>query len=80
MTIAKAIQLHGASAVYKAAHRHMAGDKKNGLSTVGLSVTTMGEVYDILSAAYAEMGDAARAIDYADSTATLAQIVKGGKR
>lgn len=80
MTMVEAIRLHGASAVYQAAYRHMGGNTARGLSTVGLSARTMADVNAILSAAYAKMGDSARAIDYADSTAALSKIANEGKR
>lgn len=75
-TTTEAIREHGAQAVYDAANRHMAGDKARGLSTVGLSVKTMGDVYAIQSQAYAELGDAAKAIDYADANARLDELAK----
>lgn len=69
-TIRNAIAVHGAQAVYDAATRHMAGDKPD-LSEMGLHPATLGEVYDALSAAYAELGEAARVIDAAKTTAAL---------
>lgn len=74
-TTSEAIRMHGAQAVYDAASRHMAGDTKRGLASVGLSAQTMGDVWDIQSAAYAELGDAARAIDYARVQADLSRLV-----
>lgn len=74
MTTAEAIRLHGAQAVYDAASRHMAGDAARGLSSVGLTAATMRDVWAIHSAAYAELGDAARAIDYARAQADLSRI------
>lgn len=74
MTTQDAIRTHGAKAVYDAASRHMAGDRVRGLASVGLSATTMGDVYAIQSAAYAELGDAARAIDYAKTQADLSKF------
>jgi hypothetical protein len=73
-TTTEAIREHGAQAVYDAANRHMAGDKVQGLCTVGLSAKTMGDVYAIQSQAYAELGDAAKVIDYAKAQADLSRI------
>lgn len=74
--IQQAIQQHGAKAVYKAATAHMAGDKVNGLSSVGLSATTMGEVFAVQTEAYKQMGPADQAIDYAQAGAQLAATTK----
>ncbi|WP_333906955.1 hypothetical protein [Delftia acidovorans] len=76
MNTTEAIRKHGARAVYDAANRHMAGDKERGLSTVGLGAKTMGDVYAIQSQAYAELGDAAKVIDYADANARLDELAK----
>jgi hypothetical protein len=75
MTITEAIQTHGAQAVYDAASRHMGGDFKHGLASVGLSAQTMADVFAIQSRAYAEMGLAARAIDYAKAQAELDALI-----
>lgn len=66
-----AIREHGAQAVYDAAVRHQAGDVAGGLASVGLSARTLGDVWWIQSAAYAELGEAARAIDHARAQAAL---------
>lgn len=76
MTIDQAIRQHGAQAVYDAAGRHMAGDTSHGLASVGLTARSMGDVWRTQSAAYAQLGDAARAIDYAKASATLSSIGK----
>ena len=72
----KAIQQHGARAVYQAATSHMAGDKANGLTKVGLDAKTMGEVFSIQTEAYKQMGPADQAIDNAQATAALGSIAK----
>lgn len=69
-TVRAAIAAHGAQAVYDAATRHMAGAKPD-LCDMGLSPATLGDVYDALSSAYAELGEAARAIDAAKTSAAL---------
>ncbi len=74
LTAEQAIRTHGAQAVYTAAHRHMGGDRKNGLPSVGVHPVTMGDVWRAMSAAYAEMGPAARAIDAAQASATLEKL------
>lgn len=79
-TIQRAIQDHGAKAVYQAATAHMAGDKVNGLAKVGLSATTMGEVFAIQTEAYKQMGEADKAIDYAMASAELEHIAKRGRK
>ena len=71
MNTSEAIRVHGAQAVYDAANRHMAGDTERGLVSVGLTASTMGDVWAVQSQAYAEMGDAARVIDHARATAEL---------
>lgn len=76
MTINEAIQTYGAQAVYDAASRHMAGDMARGLRCVGLSARNMGDVYAIQREAYAQLGDAARAIDYAKAQADLDRVNK----
>ena len=76
MTTADAIRMHGAQTVYDAAGRHMAGDVARGLASVGLAARTMGDVWAIHSAAYAELGDAAKAIDYAKAHADLSRLAK----
>jgi uncharacterized protein (DUF4415 family) len=75
----QAIQKHGAKAVYQAATAHMAGDKANGLTKVGLVANTMGEVFAIQTEAYKQMGPADQAIDAADATAALEVIRKRGR-
>lgn len=72
--IDQAISLHGAKAVYAAASKHMAGDKINGLVSVGLTAKTMGDVFRIQSAAHAQMGEADKAIDAADASAALSRV------
>ena len=64
MQIVHAINTYGAEAVYVAADRHMGGDARGGLATVGLEPRTM-------SAAYAALGSAARALDCAQAKAAL---------
>jgi hypothetical protein len=76
----QAIQQHGAKAVYQAATAHMAGDKANGLDKVGLTATTMGDVFAIQTEAYKQMGPADQAIDNAQTTATLESIAKRGRK
>jgi len=71
--INEAIRQHGARAVYEAAHRHAAGDTKRGLERVGLVPKTMGDVWGALSEAYAQMGDADRAIENAQASARIEQ-------
>lgn len=68
-----AINQHGAAAVYAAAHRHAAGDSARGLRTVGLRPATMADVWDVMSAAYAAMTDAERAIEAASASSALEQ-------
>lgn len=75
----QAIQQHGAKAVYQAATAHMAGDKANGLSKVGLQAKTMGDVFAIQTEAYKQMGPADQAIDNAQATAALDSIAKRGR-
>lgn len=70
-TVQAAIRAHGAQAVYDAACRHMAGDKARGLDSVELSPDTLGDVWRVQSEAYAQLGDAARAIDQAKASAEL---------
>ncbi|ABM32227.1 hypothetical protein QRO08_16560 [Paracidovorax citrulli] len=74
LTAEQAIRTHGALAVYTAAHRHMSGDRKRGLPSVGVYPVTMGDVWRAMSAAYAEMGSAAQAIDAAQSSAALEKL------
>jgi hypothetical protein len=74
MDVAQAIRALGAQAVYDAATRHMAGDVERGLQSVGLTAKTMADVWSIQSAAYAELGDAAKAIDLARAQAALTKI------
>ena len=71
MQIVHAINTYGAEAVYVAAHRHMGGDARGGLATVGLQPRTMGEAWRAMSAAYAALGSAPRALDCAKATAAL---------
>ena len=78
-TTQQAIQQHGAKAVYQAATAHMAGDKANGLSKVGLAAATMGDVFAIQTEAYKQMGPADQAIDNAQATAALESIAKRGR-
>ena len=70
MDINAAISQHGAAAVYAAAHRHAAGDAR-GLRTVGLHPATMGDVWEVMSAAYSAMTDAERAIEHASASSAL---------
>ena len=76
MNIIQAIHKHGAQAVYDAASRHMAGDKARGLDSVGLSADTMADVWRIHSEAYAQLGEAGKAIDHASAKAALDDIGK----
>lgn len=78
--IQQAIQQHGAKAVYEAATAHMAGDKKNGLTKVGLQAKTMGEVFAIQTEAYKQMGQADQAIDNAQAHAALDAIARRGRK
>lgn len=71
MSAKAAIQQYGAAAVYAAAHRHAAGDTERGLRLVGLSPKTMADVWDVMSAAYAAMTDAERAIEAASASSAL---------
>ena len=71
---AEAIRAHGAQAVYTASHRHMAGDRRRGLPSVGLYPASLGDVYRVMSAAYAELGDAACAVDHAAATSQLEKL------
>lgn len=66
-----AIKQYGAAAVYAAAHRHAAGDAAHGLRAVGLQPTTMADVWGVMSAAYAAMTDAERAIEAASASSAL---------
>lgn len=75
-TTADAIRAHGAQAVYDAASRHMAGDTARGLQSVGLVAISLGDVFRIQSEAYAELGEAARAIDYAKATSELERFAQ----
>lgn len=77
MTTADAIRKHGAQVVYDAANRQMTGEMETGLASVGLAAKTLGDVYAIQSAAYAELGDAAKAIDHAQVTARLTGFASG---
>lgn len=70
--ILESIRIHGAQAVYDAANRHMTDGQA--LASVGLMPTTMGDVFAIHSAAYAQLGDAAKVIDYAQAQAALATL------
>lgn len=74
LTTAEAIRKYGAQAVYTAANHHAAGNAQCGLVTVELEAKNMGDVFAIQSAAYAELGDAAKAIDYAQATAALSKL------
>ena len=71
MDIKAAINQYGAAAVYAAAHRHAAGDMPRGLRSVGLVPASMADVWDAMSAAYAAMTDAERAIDAASASSAL---------
>lgn len=73
MDIKAAINQYGAAAVYAAAHRHAAGDMARGLRSVGLRPSTMGDVWEAMSAAYAAMTDAERAIEAASASSALHQ-------
>lgn len=73
MLISEAIQKHGAKAVYEAAHRHAAGDRAQGLESVGLAPKTMRDVWDAISSAYAQMSEAERAIENAQASSRLDQ-------
>lgn len=66
-----AINQYGAAAVYAAAHRHSAGDMARGLRSVGLNPATMADVWDAMSAAYAAMTDAERAVEHASASSAL---------
>lgn len=77
MYVAEAIKQHGAAAVYAAAHRHAAGDAVRGLRTVGLQATSMRDVWDIISTAYALMSDAERAIENASASSDLEHRHRG---
>lgn len=70
MNINDAIAQHGAQAVYAAATKHIEGAKPD-LSSVGLTPKTLRDVYDAMSAAYAQLGDAAKVIDAAQTSAAL---------
>jgi hypothetical protein len=70
--ITDAIITHGAKAVYDACRRHMGGDIKRGLGTVGLLPVTMGDVWRAMSAAYDQMAPDEQAIDNASATSLLA--------
>jgi len=71
MDIKTAISQHGAAAVYAAAHRHSGGDQARGLRLVGLSPKTMADVWGVMSAAFAAMTDAERAIEAASASSAL---------
>jgi hypothetical protein len=69
MNIQSAISKHGAAAVYAAAHQHAAGHQT--LPAVGLQPRTLADVWEIMSAAYAALDPAGRAIENAQSSAAL---------
>ena len=73
-----AISQYGSAAVYTAAHRQAEGDAARGLRTVGLQPATMADVWAAMSAAYAAMTDAERAIEAASASSALKQT-PGGK-
>lgn len=66
-----AINTHGAKAVREAAHKRMGGDKGMALARMGLSAATIADAVQIGDMAYAQMGDAAQAIELAQATAAL---------
>lgn len=74
--INEAIVTYGAQDVYDAASRHMTGDHERGLSSVGLTARTMGDVWAIQSEAYAQLGEAARVIDHVRAGVDLDQMGK----
>ena len=69
--IQSAINAHGAKAVREAAYKRMGGDKGATLSGMGLSAPTIADAVRIADMAYAQMGDAAQAIELAQATAAL---------
>lgn len=71
MDIKAAISQYGAAAVYAAAHRHAGGYMDRGLRSVGLQPDTMADVWDVMSAAYAAMTDAERAVEHASASSAL---------
>ncbi len=69
-SINAAIAEHGAAKVYAAATKHMAGQQPD-LSSLGLRPKTLRDVYDALSEAYNQLGEADKAIDAAQTSAAL---------
>lgn len=69
--INQAIRDHGAKTVYDAANRRLAGDGGKALAAVGLTAPFLPDAFAIQSAAYAQLGDAAKVIDYAKAQADL---------
>lgn len=65
--ITAAIQAHGAKAVYDAACKRMDGNP-GPLAAFGLEAKTIGDANTIMVAAFAEMGPAGRAIDFAQAS------------
>ncbi|MGS1116044.1 hypothetical protein [Castellaniella sp. UC4442_H9] len=74
MSTREAIRRYGARVVYRAAYRHMAGFSS--LASVGLSAHSIADVWRIMSLAYAQLGEADRAIDHADAQARLDEITR----
>lgn len=73
--IQDAIHKHGAHAVYDAACRHMAGTTPD-LNSVGISPASLRDVLDVQSHAYAQLGEARKAIENAKTLAELDSIAK----
>jgi hypothetical protein len=66
-SIAAAIRQHGARKVYKIANAAFAN--RSELRKIGLLAENMADVNAVQSAAFAELGDADRAIDHAQASA-----------
>lgn len=69
-TTQDAIRQHGARAVYQAAIDRLQGNARP-LASIGLSAPDLAEANRIMSAAFAELGPADRAIDKASAQAKL---------
>jgi len=72
--IQSAINEHGAQAVLEAAKKQMAGDTDQ-FAAMGFIPESMGCVYKVMTVAYEQMGEAARAIDYAKTQAELTELI-----
>lgn len=66
-TIDTAIKAHGAKRVYDAAAARMSGNRQP-LAAIGLTAETIADAHAVMTAAFAAMSGADRAVDLTDLT------------